>query len=216
MCLTTFDDLDDTNFVEYAYAARFPCSRQRSMRELRAARAAGPCSPRCSRQPTEPPRPAAGAVRMAGRSADGWLRRYRTAPSGTWKPALFEQSVVEQLMSTQFGGYCKKVQESDCAAEMKRLMAKGPPVWVNDPHGLPVRDDTPTVPAPQRLLAHYTPARLDEPPKRGQASGSLCLRVCLLPARVLFAVTGSAHPSLGCSCWRATRTSTCCGSHRTR
>ena len=92
----------------------------------------------------------------------------QAAPSGKWYPAKFEQSVVEHLVATQFETYCKKVQTSDCAAEMRRcvvsqadaphntrslvllsaavadrwsrlpdrLMEKGPPVWVSDPHGL--------------------------------------------------------------------------------
>ena len=47
-------------------------------------------------------------------------RRYQAAPSGLWHAALFEQAVVEQLQNTQFETYMKKVQTSDCAAEMKR------------------------------------------------------------------------------------------------
>lgn len=109
MCLTTFEDIDETNYCEY-----------------------------------------------------------QTAPSGAWQPSKFEQSVVEQLVATQFETYCKAVQKSDCAAEMRRcapepspgvagcsrldafsaggaltpaprarrLMEKGPPVWVSDQHGL--------------------------------------------------------------------------------
>ncbi len=74
--------------------------------------------------------------------------------------------MVEHLVGSQFETYCKKVQTSDCAAEMRRcvrfagqmlrmgfsisharlipgaahlwhrLMEKGPPIWVSDPHGL--------------------------------------------------------------------------------
>ena len=61
MCLTTFEDIDETNYCEY-----------------------------------------------------------QTAPSGAWQPSKFEQSVVEQLVATQFETYCKAVQKSDCAAEMRR------------------------------------------------------------------------------------------------
>ena len=48
--------------------------------------------------------------------------RYQGAPSGKWYPAKFEQSVVEHLVATQFETYCKKVQTSDCAAEMRRCV----------------------------------------------------------------------------------------------
>ena len=53
MCLTTFEDIDETNYCEY-----------------------------------------------------------QTAPSGAWQPSKFEQSVVEQLVATQFETYCKAVQKS--------------------------------------------------------------------------------------------------------
>ncbi|KUF94540.1 RAC-beta serine/threonine-protein kinase A [Phytophthora nicotianae] len=69
---------------------------------------------------------------------DGNYCEFQTSPSGLWHPALFCVDVVEQLLSTQFHTYMKKVQEADCKAELRRLVAKGPPIWLEDKHALPV------------------------------------------------------------------------------
>ena len=61
-------------------------------------------------------------------------------PSGTWQPALFEVSVVQELLSTQFHTYLQRVKETDCQAELKRLLASGPPVHISDVHGLPLAE----------------------------------------------------------------------------
>ena len=63
---------------------------------------------------------------------------YRIAVDGQWRAALVEQSVVERLLTTQFHMYRERVRTTDCQAELRRLLAKGPPVYVSDPHGLPV------------------------------------------------------------------------------
>lgn len=65
---------------------------------------------------------------------------YRTSLDSPWKPALIEQAVVERLIRTQFHSYRERVEKTDCQAELRRLLAKGPPVYVSDPHGLPVDD----------------------------------------------------------------------------
>lgn len=69
---------------------------------------------------------------------DGNYCEFQTAPSGLWHPALFCSDVVEQLLGSQFHTYMKKVQEADCKAELRRLVAQGPPVWLNDKHALPI------------------------------------------------------------------------------
>ncbi|CEG38157.1 Protein involved in establishing cohesion between sister chromatids during DNA replication [Plasmopara halstedii] len=61
-----------------------------------------------------------------------------TSPSGLWHSALFCADVVEQLLTTQFHTYMKKVQEADCKAELRRLVAKGPPIWLEDKHAMPL------------------------------------------------------------------------------
>jgi len=61
---------------------------------------------------------------------------YQSHPSGTWKPALFEDSIVDQLLGEQFEQYVDRVKKTDCQAELKRLLAKGPPVYIEDKHAL--------------------------------------------------------------------------------
>ncbi|GMF15327.1 unnamed protein product [Phytophthora fragariaefolia] len=69
---------------------------------------------------------------------DGNYCEFQTAPSGRWHAALFCADVVEQLLASQFHTFMKKVQEADCKAELRRLVAKGPPVWLEDKHALPL------------------------------------------------------------------------------
>jgi len=52
-----------------------------------------------------------------------------------------EQSVIEELLKTQFHSYIERVKKSDCQAELKRLLSTGPPVYISDPHGLPIQDN---------------------------------------------------------------------------
>jgi hypothetical protein len=52
-----------------------------------------------------------------------------------------EQSVVEELLQTQFHNYIERVKKSDCQAELKRLLESGPPIYISDPHGLPIQED---------------------------------------------------------------------------
>jgi hypothetical protein len=57
-----------------------------------------------------------------------------------WKPCLYEQCIVEKLMVEQFHDYITRVKETDCQAELRRLLAKGPPIWLTDEHALPLDD----------------------------------------------------------------------------
>lgn len=66
---------------------------------------------------------------------------YQCHPSLAWKPALMEQSVVERLLQTQFHTYIERVKKTDCQAELRRLLATGPPIYVSDPHALPIAEE---------------------------------------------------------------------------
>jgi hypothetical protein len=59
-------------------------------------------------------------------------------PSLQWRPALFEQAAVEQLMADQFHQFVERVKTTDCQAELRRLLAAGPPVYVSDANGFPL------------------------------------------------------------------------------
>eukprot|EP00298_Acanthocystis_sp_HF-20_P015742 c21247_g1_i2.p1 GENE.c21247_g1_i2~~c21247_g1_i2.p1 ORF type:complete len:153 (+),score=86.49 c21247_g1_i2:184-642(+) len=65
---------------------------------------------------------------------------YLTAPSQTWHPSLYSEEIVRQLIATQFGTYLKNVENAtrDCAAAVRRVIAKGPPTYLSDPHALPL------------------------------------------------------------------------------
>ena len=77
-------------------------------------------------------------------SSSPYLVEYQSHPSGIWKPALFEASIVEELLQTQFHQYISRVKTTDCQAELKRLLASGPPIFLHDKHALTLalEDDT--------------------------------------------------------------------------
>jgi len=65
---------------------------------------------------------------------------YLAQPSGTWLPAKFSDSVVKEMIDTQFQKYLDDVEKAarDCAAAVRRLVVKGPPIFLFDAHGLPL------------------------------------------------------------------------------
>jgi len=72
---------------------------------------------------------------------DGNFCEYQTAPSMSWHAAKFSADVVRRLIYTQFEEYMANVRKADCEADLKRRLAKGPPVWVEDKHALPLPED---------------------------------------------------------------------------
>jgi len=69
---------------------------------------------------------------------DGNYVEYQVYPSLKWKPAQFESCVVQQLLEQQFEQYISRVKKTDCQAELRRLLDKGPPIYISDKHGLPL------------------------------------------------------------------------------
>jgi hypothetical protein len=57
-----------------------------------------------------------------------------------WKPALYEASVIDRLLSEQFHKYIERVKTSDCQAELRRMLKNGPPIYIEDKHALPLDD----------------------------------------------------------------------------
>jgi hypothetical protein len=70
---------------------------------------------------------------------------YQSFPSLKWQPAKFEESTVEHLLNNQFHTFIEKVKTTDCQAELRRLLAQGPPIYIEDKHAMPLADpDTDT------------------------------------------------------------------------
>jgi hypothetical protein len=79
-------------------------------------------------------------VTMEDITAENYVE-YQCYPSLTWRPAKMEQSVIEELQRTQFSSYIERVKKTDCQAELKRLLAAGPPIYIADHLGLPLGDE---------------------------------------------------------------------------
>ena len=47
---------------------------------------------------------------------------------------------ILQLLESQFDQYIDRVKKTDCQAELRRLLAKGPPIYISDEHGLTLDD----------------------------------------------------------------------------
>jgi len=71
---------------------------------------------------------------------DGNYVEYQIYPSMKWYPCMYEKSVVENLLKTQFHDYIERVKASDCQAELRRLLKYGPPVYISDKHAMPIPD----------------------------------------------------------------------------
>jgi len=52
--------------------------------------------------------------------------------------------VLSKLLETKFQQYIDTVQKSDCLAELRRLVAEGPPLYISDKHALPLYDEKDT------------------------------------------------------------------------
>lgn len=72
---------------------------------------------------------------------DGNYVEYQTYPSMQWHPAKYEESVILQLQQDQFSTFVNKVKTTDCQAELRRLLATGPPIYVSDKHALPLPEN---------------------------------------------------------------------------
>lgn len=59
---------------------------------------------------------------------------FQSSPSGTWSMCRYSQETVEQLLDSSFQLYLKDVEKAakDCAAAVRRLVSKGPPVYLSD------------------------------------------------------------------------------------
>lgn len=64
---------------------------------------------------------------------------YQTWPSLQWYPAKAASSAVEYMRKTQFKQFMQRLETTDCAAEMRRLQEKGPPIYVEDANVLPLQ-----------------------------------------------------------------------------
>jgi hypothetical protein len=65
---------------------------------------------------------------------------YQSFPSLKWKPSLFELEVVQKLLDEQFHQYVERVKKTDCQAELRRLLDKGPPIYISDDTALPLEE----------------------------------------------------------------------------
>lgn len=54
---------------------------------------------------------------------------------------MYEQVIVEKLLAEQFPNFIDRVKQTDCQAELRRLLSKGPPIWLEDKHALPLAQE---------------------------------------------------------------------------
>lgn len=65
---------------------------------------------------------------------------YQTAPSMLWYPAKASSAAVEELRQRQFRQFMERLETTDCAAELRRLQERGPPIYVEDKNVLPLAE----------------------------------------------------------------------------
>ncbi|KAH9261479.1 hypothetical protein BASA81_000135 [Batrachochytrium salamandrivorans] len=59
---------------------------------------------------------------------------YQTLPSGTWHACNYSQETVEHLLESSYKMYLGDIEKAskDCAAAVRRLVTKGPPLYLSD------------------------------------------------------------------------------------
>eukprot|EP00918_Siedleckia_nematoides_P039289 GHVU01085455.1.p2 GENE.GHVU01085455.1~~GHVU01085455.1.p2 ORF type:complete len:148 (+),score=11.68 GHVU01085455.1:344-787(+) len=68
--------------------------------------------------------------------------KYTTANNDkTWHGSLFCSDCIKRLIETQFGVYCKEIQQTDCMKTLRSLLERGPPINVRDKYGFPEAGD---------------------------------------------------------------------------
>lgn len=75
---------------------------------------------------------------------DNTIVEYESYPSRVWQPALYERVIVEKLLAEQFSSFVDRVKTTDCQAELRRLLAAGPPLYLADKHALALARDSDT------------------------------------------------------------------------
>jgi hypothetical protein len=116
-CLTTFEDITAENYVAYRTlpsGAWRPCLFERAVVE-----------------------------RLQVCCAESTLEGAHAPLERVWSAERLHRSIVTRAhvptpQAEQFGQYVAKVEGTDCAAELRRLVALGPPRWLADAHGLPL------------------------------------------------------------------------------
>mmetsp|Transcript_4405 Transcript_4405/g.13339 ORF Transcript_4405/g.13339 Transcript_4405/m.13339 type:complete len:181 (+) Transcript_4405:108-650(+) len=63
---------------------------------------------------------------------------FQSSPSLRWSACLFSEPVVRRLLAKQFEEYVAGVRKADCAADLRRRIGKGPPIYIEDKHALPL------------------------------------------------------------------------------
>jgi len=53
----------------------------------------------------------------------------------------FSSLLYKKLLDSQFETYLDRVKKTNCQAELRRLLAAGPPIYLSDKHGLPLDDE---------------------------------------------------------------------------
>jgi hypothetical protein len=62
---------------------------------------------------------------------------FRVSETAAWTPAKYCGDCIQTLLDSKFEAYMTGVAKSTCEAELRRYMVKGPPLYLEDPLGLP-------------------------------------------------------------------------------
>jgi hypothetical protein len=67
---------------------------------------------------------------------------YKSDADSAWMPSLFCENCVSHLINTQWEIYTKALATTNCKAEQRRLLTRGPPINISDPNALPCPDNS--------------------------------------------------------------------------
>eukprot|EP01035_Chromulina_nebulosa_P019634 gene19634-25545_t len=59
-----------------------------------------------------------------------------------WQPSGYCSSCIEVLLQSQWKNYITGLEKATCRAEMRRLLEKGPPIYISDSKALPCPENS--------------------------------------------------------------------------
>jgi hypothetical protein len=65
---------------------------------------------------------------------------YRCSSDGPWLPSGYCVNCIQHLIKTQWTTYKTSLEKTNCKAEQRRLLSRGPPINLSDAKALPCPD----------------------------------------------------------------------------
>mmetsp|Transcript_35398 Transcript_35398/g.36065 ORF Transcript_35398/g.36065 Transcript_35398/m.36065 type:complete len:174 (+) Transcript_35398:180-701(+) len=66
---------------------------------------------------------------------------YKSSEDSPWQPSSFCSLCINHLLATQWNAFTTRLATTNCKAEARRMIERGPPINIRDPTALPCPED---------------------------------------------------------------------------